>query len=123
MDKRTYLKLTLRLLQNMKDMKVSRLGFLLIIIEKPYIGATPDGLICCNCCTKGVLEVGVHFVLNTIPCCKSHIRDHAYFYQVQMQLYVYIIYNVVTLLCGLIKIYPLKELFQTDILFKILWTV
>ena len=50
-------------------------------------------------------------------------QDHAYYYQVQMQLYVYVNYNVATLLCRLIKIYPLKELFQTDILLKILWTV
>ncbi len=30
---------------------------LFLDIETPYIGASPDGLICCSCCGKGVLEV------------------------------------------------------------------
>ena len=124
MDKRTYLKLSLQLLQNMKDMKFSRQVFFLIIIEKPYIGATPDGLIRCNCCRKGVLEVKGALCIKHYPLLQKSNenstlkRNHVYFYQVQMQLYVYINYNVETLLCGLIKIYPLKELFQM----KILWT-
>ena len=30
---------------------------LFIDIENPYIGASPDGLLCCSCCGEGVLEV------------------------------------------------------------------
>ena len=30
---------------------------LFISMERPFIGATPDGAISCDCCGKGTLEV------------------------------------------------------------------
>ena len=32
-------------------------------MERPYLGASPDGIINCNCCGKGVLEVKCPFCI------------------------------------------------------------
>lgn len=68
----------------------------------PFIGASPDGIISCKCCNKGVLEVKCPY------CAKDGLpdhedknfcmefredkwvlkRNHHYFYQVQTQLNV-----------------------------------
>lgn len=72
--------------------------------EYPYLGATPDGLVECDCCGKGVVEI-------KCPCCKRGVsindaaedpkfcleekdgtlqlkRDHPYFYQIQGQMFM-----------------------------------
>ena len=70
--------------------------------EKPYLGASPDGIIECACCGKGSLEVKCPFSCkdklpddnNTTFCMVKKDdtwmlkRDHSYYYQVQMQLHV-----------------------------------
>ncbi len=75
---------------------------LILDIETPYIGASPDGLICCSCCGKGVLEVKCPlYVKDKFPekdqdsfCMKKVAdkwllkEDHAYYYQVQTQMHV-----------------------------------
>ena len=44
-----------------EDFKVSRVC-LFIDHERPYVGASPDGIITCTCCGKGVLEVKMSFL-------------------------------------------------------------
>ena len=70
--------------------------------ERPYIATTPDGITECNCCGKGALEVKCPFnYKHKLPdddeanfCMAKQDgnwmlkRDHAYYYQVQLQLYV-----------------------------------
>lgn len=34
---------------------------LFISIERPYIGASPDGIVMCDCCGKGAVEVKCPF--------------------------------------------------------------
>lgn len=70
-------------------------------MDRPYNGASPDRLLNCKCCGKHVLEVKCPF------CHKSELpeeednfcmtresgqwrlrRQHAYYYQVQLQMYV-----------------------------------
>lgn len=72
-----------------------------ISTEYPYIAASPDGLISCDCCGKGLLEIkcpysagSVQNVLNKkdgcLECPNSGAvnlkRSHAYFCQVQVQM-------------------------------------
>ena len=76
---------------------------LFISLEKPYIGATPDGIVMCDCCQKRTLEVKCpHCFKDNLPdedvkgfCMKKDERgswtlrrDHTYYYQVQVQLNV-----------------------------------
>ena len=70
--------------------------------SRPYVGASPDGLISCTCCGKGTLEVKCPFCFKEgLPeedqenFCMSRNdgkwrlkRSHAYYYQIQMQLAV-----------------------------------
>ena len=80
--------------------KIEDVGFF-INPEVPYIGASPDGLLSCECC-------GIHVIEVKCPYCKKDTmldveekgfylkkdqhgslkldRDHAYFYQIQTQL-------------------------------------
>ena len=69
----------------------------------PYLGATPDGIVHCTCCGKGVVEAKCPFKFRSVSfreacndpnfflCC-SHDSDftlktkHAYYYQVQLQM-------------------------------------
>ena len=69
--------------------------------EYPYLGTSPDGIVKCKCCGTGVLEIKCPFKhrndnmkealkdrtfhLNMDFSCK---REHKYFAQVQMQMYV-----------------------------------
>ena len=39
-----------------KNLVVSDAG-LLISLDRPYIGASPDGIVSCDCCGKGVVDV------------------------------------------------------------------
>ena len=71
----------------------------------PYIGASPDGIIYCDCCPKGVLEIKCpychrdesisaavakdkNFCLIEVNGQISLDHDHAYYYQVQTQIFV-----------------------------------
>ena len=71
----------------------------------PYIGASPDGMVNCDCCGKGVLErkcpychknEGIIEASNDKKFCVSQREDgsyyldhgHAYYYQVQTQIFV-----------------------------------
>lgn len=42
------------------DLKIEEAG-LFISMERPYVGATPDGLVTCTCCGKGTVEVKCPF--------------------------------------------------------------
>jgi len=73
---------------------------LFVDMERPYLGASPDGIENCNCCGKGVLEVvsikeGLPGDLDETDLCMTKQdgkwilkRNHAYYYQVQLQLEV-----------------------------------
>lgn len=68
----------------------------------PHLGASPDGLISCDCCGKGIIEIKCPYKFrHTDPCdicdpsfylektdegCLQHSRSHAYYCQVQGQL-------------------------------------
>lgn len=82
-------------------LEVSKAGFF-IDVERPYIGASPDRILDCKCCGRGVLEVKCPF------CHKAELpeeedknfcmtkesgqwtlrRQHPYYYQVQLQMHV-----------------------------------
>ena len=79
---------------------VSKSG-LVVSTERPFLGASPDGIIQCSCCGKGVLEIKCPFVLKEAHistvlgtrafCLDSDCRlrtDHVYYAQVQLQMYV-----------------------------------
>ena len=72
--------------------------------ETPYVAASPDGCVSCGCCGRGVLEIKCPFkarnlTLDEFLADKQSClavdddgvaqlkRDHAYFYQVQLQMY------------------------------------
>lgn len=72
-------------------------------IEKdhPYVGATPDGIVKCDCWGKGLLEIKCPFCLQQNNSClpRNHClcevegkmmlkKDHPYYYQIQTQLNV-----------------------------------
>ena len=92
-------------------MKQSHTGFnvhdsgLIINPELPFLGATPDGNVSCACCGKGIVEIKCPYCHkgDTIEVASEdkkfcltkgsdgHIcldRVHAYYYQVQTQLFV-----------------------------------
>ena len=48
------------------NFKVSECGFFFINPDVPYLGASPDGLVWCDCCGEGFLEINVPFVKSTI---------------------------------------------------------
>ena len=64
----------------------------------PYLGASPDGLISCTCCGRGILEIKCPYSMrNSIPTSVPYLRTsesgkyslavtHNYYYQVQGQL-------------------------------------
>ena len=71
----------------------------------PFLGATPDGIVNCSCCGSGVLEIKCPFrckeksfedAASQKSFCleedKGDLRlkvDHAYYYQVQLQMKIY----------------------------------
>ena len=76
---------------------------MLVDNERPFLGASPDGIISCVCCGKGVLEVkcpfsikeGLPYNLDKAEFFMTRQdyrwtlkRDHAYHYQIQLQLQV-----------------------------------
>ena len=71
----------------------------------PYLGASPDGIVTCECCSKGVVEIKCpfchrnedlfnstddkHFCLSRDTSGASYLdRAHAYYYQVQTQIFI-----------------------------------
>lgn len=84
---------------------ISCCGFF-VSVAHPFLGASPDALIQCDCCGEGVVEIkcpfcicqtslgeaasGVkNFYLDELP---GHVfmlkRDHSYYYQCQLQVFV-----------------------------------
>ena len=72
-------------------------------INDPIVGASPDGMVTCDCCRDGVLEVKCSYCYkNDFPdvdnsrFCMSKTDDgtwslkhsHTYYYQVQLQMHV-----------------------------------
>ena len=63
----------------------------------PHLGASPDGLIACDCCGLGCLEIKCPYCSkDSLPESANFIDDdsklkksHAYYYQVQMQIYLH----------------------------------
>ena len=86
-----------------KEFKFSKVG-LMLNNQWPFLGASPDGLISCQCCGQGILEVKCPYSCRDIPlheyACKresmlvpaqstySLKKDHQYYYQVQCQLFI-----------------------------------
>lgn len=90
--------------QNHKNFSVIQCG--LIVNEKyPYFGASPDGIINCDCCEKGTLEIkcpfkqirknekGIFVASEKMPALCVNQNDeyimneeHYFYYQVQMQI-------------------------------------
>lgn len=67
--------------------------------EHPFVGATPDALVSCTCCGKGVAEFKCPYLLcnakdfNSANTCLTEVngvmelqKSHAYYYQVQTQM-------------------------------------
>ena len=99
--KELYLKINI---SNHDQLVVTDSG-LVINPQWPYMGASPDGIIECKCCGKGVLEVKCPYshreesvlsaALNDNKFClkmdngELHLsHEHAYYYQVQTQMFV-----------------------------------
>ena len=98
------------------DVMVGTAGFMISPLH-PFIGASPDGYVSCSCCGSVVIEIkcpfsvkdcSVNEAANSVAhfCLKKDVqgkirlkRDHAYYYQVQMQLFV--TDNIVISFCGL----------------------
>ena len=87
-----------------KNVRVQESGFY-ISYERPYIGASPDGIVMCDCCTEKVLlevkcpicvkpnltaQEKTGFCMEKAQGAENWTlcRDHAYFYQVQAQMEV-----------------------------------
>ncbi|XP_041376642.1 uncharacterized protein LOC121389093 [Gigantopelta aegis] len=84
-----------------ENLKIEDSGFI-ISTDFPHLGASPDGVVSCDCCGKFCLEIKCPFSVreNSLDkCCDPKFflgkndngiiqlkRDHAYFYQVQTQL-------------------------------------
>ena len=83
------------------SLSVSPAGFY-IDVDKPFNCASPDGLVECSCCDKGLLEIKCPYCIKEkLPdeefsgfymskhCDKWSLKeDHPFFYQVQTQLHV-----------------------------------
>ncbi len=92
-------------MQNHHSFSVSNSGFR-INPKWPHIGATPDGIVSCSCCGKGVVEIKCPYCQRSEEvnadngnwmksCLKVDSNDnlhldhkHAYYYQVQTQIFV-----------------------------------
>ena len=104
-------------------------------INNPYLGATPDGIVYCDCCGGGVLEVKCPYCyIEDIPeanetgfCMTkddetwSLKRNHAYYYyQVQLQLHVcnmnyvdFVVWSQETTVIE--RIFPDEDFFKTKV--------
>ena len=86
------------------NLQVAECG-LFINPQWPFVGASPDGIITCDCCPKGVLEIKCpfchrdesiaaaitsdkNFCLTEVDGQISLDHCHAYYYQVQTQIFV-----------------------------------
>ena len=85
-------------------LNVTSCGFF-ICVEHPFLGASPDALIECNCCGQGVVEVKcslcaqecsleeaadavASFRLDVLPTGKFQLkRNHSYYFQIQLQMF------------------------------------
>lgn len=88
-------------LQNHSDVTISESG-LFVLKEVPYLGASPDALVACSCCGKGLVEIKCPFKhRNVLPeeaaandlkfCLNPNLElknDHNYHYQIQGQLLI-----------------------------------
>ena len=87
----------------LQNFEIKKSG-LVINTQFPHIGASPDGLVCCDCCGEGIVEIKCPFCANnhlikdyaTLPkaCVDTDndgkvtlCRNHAYYYQVQTQIH------------------------------------
>ncbi|KAG8180999.1 hypothetical protein JTE90_024747 [Oedothorax gibbosus] len=75
---------------------------LMISTEKPFLGASPDGLVSCACCGQGCIEIKCPYCIRDCDvdsslkhaCLDKHSnsltlsKKHAYYYQVQIQIFV-----------------------------------
>jgi len=90
---------------------------LMVSSTHPFIGASPDGIIQCECCTGvGVLEVKCPYcVRDGEPSSAPYVQDdgtlmrtHAYYFQIQTQLFVcsadYVDFTVATFCDGNVNI-------------------
>ena len=91
------------------DFTMSSSGFVLNP-EWPHLGASPDGIVNCSCCGRGVLEVKCPYThrYNSVQdiardsssCLQTSDtdgspyldHDHAYYYQVQAQIFPTFLY-------------------------------
>ena len=89
---------------------------LIVNPQYPHLGASPDGIISCDCCGSGVLEVKCPFscldksfvdTCNDTTFCLGYTdnsfflrKKHAYYYQVQAQMALCEADTTATLLCG-----------------------
>ena len=87
------------------------MGYLLIVYGHssghlwPFIGASPDGIVNCDCCPKGVLEIKSPYCHRNESIISATVNDkkfclreedeilhldcsHQYYYQVQTQIFV-----------------------------------
>lgn len=86
-----------------ESLKVSVSG--LVLSQKwPFLGASPDGIVDCSCCGRGVIEIKCpyghlektisatledrHFCLESVEGSISLKHTHSYYYQVQAQLHL-----------------------------------
>ena len=86
------------------NLQVAECG-LFINPQWPFVGTSPDGIITCDCCSKGVLGIKCHFYHHDESISAVNISDknsclsevdgqisldhcHAYYYQVQTQIFV-----------------------------------
>ena len=69
----------LNVVNNIHNNFVYRQSGLVISTEFPYLGASPDGCVSCDCCTNGILEVKCPYSFSNIHPCK--IKDSSIYLQ------------------------------------------
>ena len=84
--------------QNHDNFKIEQAG-LFINPTHPHLGASPDGVVTCDCCGCGVLEIKCPYCIKDLTAsehkCLSDTgtgprlsRTHQYFYQIQTQIFI-----------------------------------
>jgi len=83
------------------DVSIEQCG-LIINSDYPFMGASPDALVSCQCCGKGVVEIKcpynfrcddvMDYVVSSDSCFTGHDfqlkKEHRYYYQAQAQMYI-----------------------------------